>query len=198
MQIDKKVVQNYYDKKQILNFNEETAKKEQKIIMPYILKKVKPSILDLGCGNGRYARLLKNHYIRYTGVDFSVNFIEKCQQEYYKNCKFIWDKVEDFCEGNYDVILLFGVIVYLNDEDIKQVVKNCKKMLNEDGIIIVRDILTEIRFFRKNKMFHTPYQQIRRTEEEYYDFFNDADFYCDKQFAIPDTGFTGFIFKVDW
>ena len=193
--IDKKVVQKYYDKKQILNFNKDTANKEQKVIMPYILKKIKPSVLDLGCGNGRYAKLLQGHYREYIGVDFSRNFISKCSMRQYDKCRFVWYNIEDFCEGDYDIILLLGVLVYLNDKDIKHLVKNCKQMLNKDGIIIVRDILTDKRFFRKNKLFHTPYQQIRRTEWEYYEFF--SDFKCIKQFDIPGTGFTGFIFMVD-
>ena len=196
MLINKKVVRDYYDKKQILNFSNESALAEEKVIMPYILKKTKPSILDLGCGNGRYAKLLQGHYREYVGIDFSKNFISQCQKKYYDNCTFLCYNAEEFYHGRYDIILILGMLVYLNDDDIKQLVYNCKQMLNKDGIIIVRDIIADKRFFRKNKLFHTPYQQIRRTEWDYYEFF--SDFKRIEQFDISGTGFTGFIFKVDW
>ena len=82
--INNKLVASWFDKTQSLVFTEEAAVKEESTIIPLIHQKITSdsSILDLGCGNGRYADALGNDIKEYLGVDISQNFVKNANLKY--------------------------------------------------------------------------------------------------------------------
>lgn len=74
-------------------------------------------ILDLGCGDGRWSRFIKHTYgCHVTGVDFSVNRIEKARSlstniEYY--CDNAYDFVTNYKGPKFDYCILTETIEHL-------------------------------------------------------------------------------------
>jgi ubiquinone/menaquinone biosynthesis C-methylase UbiE len=77
--INSEVVKNYFNKKQSLVFTDEKAKHEEKELLKVIKLSPNANVLDLGCGDGRWANLLENKIQKYVGVDFSEVFVKKAK-----------------------------------------------------------------------------------------------------------------------
>ncbi len=136
-------VRKYFDSVKSTPLSGNGEKIEEETIIGLI--KIKPGmkILDLGCGEGRWAKTLENKDIKYIGVDFSKELIAKAR---IKNTKggitFVVKPVQDFIsEEKFDLILLFGLIPYMNDGEIRQLSKNCRFMLKREGRLILRDVV---------------------------------------------------------
>ena len=138
-------VKKYFDSVKSTPLSKEGERIEEETIIDLI--KIKPGIkiLDLGCGEGRWAKTLEDKDIKYIGVDFSKELIAKAKNRNIKgNVEFIIKPAHDFIsEEKFDLIFLFGLIPYMNDEEIKQLSKNCRFMLKNGGRLILRDVILD-------------------------------------------------------
>ena len=203
--IESKVVESYFDKTQNLNFTEVSAKREEEVILPIINPYPNQSVLDLGCGNGRYAGLLIKQGVIYVGVDLSNKFITSAREKFGTNTQFISGKSQDYCDNNkYNIILIIGLITYMNDEDIMKLSKNCRKMLSKKGKLIVRSVALKQKGAKRRTFNYRPnlieklfkrysYQIIRRSMEEEIQLFNE--FELSQYGEIKQTGYTYYVFK---
>jgi len=136
-------VKKYFDSVKSTPLSREGEKIEEETIIDLI--KIKPGmkILDLGCGEGRWAKTLENKNIKYVGVDFSKGLIAKAKnRNIMGDVIFIVKPVQDFIsEEKFDLIFLFGLIPYMNDGEIRQLSKNCRFMLKNGGRLILRDVI---------------------------------------------------------
>ena len=202
--IKKNVVKSYFNETTSLMFDAASASYEEEAILKNINNINNKNILDLGCGDGRYSSAIQD-YIYYHGVDFSKSFISKCVEK--KNSKFTCHDVSTFIEDKkYNIILLVGLITYLEDEDVSNLIRNLKKMITEDGIIILRSVTLQEDGYKKiyydskrgflNRLrFLKPrYQIIRRTRD--YELSLFKDFKIVKITKIPNTSYTLYIFKL--
>lgn len=101
-------------------------------------KKIKPtSVLDIGCGNGRWVELLKEWGVKrnltfsYTGMDVSKKLIDICKKK--------WPKLSFFTEAlellpatpvskvKYDLIFSYTTLEHVKPENISGVVASLKK-----------------------------------------------------------------------
>jgi tRNA (uracil-5-)-methyltransferase TRM9 len=77
-----------------------------------ILNEIRPfkSILDLGCGNGRFAAFLDEHVedFDYTGIDAEPAFIDAARARYPSHT-FTEAQLDNEIDGSYDAIVSFGV-----------------------------------------------------------------------------------------
>ncbi len=116
--------------------------------MSYILDQINNrnirnlKILDVGCGGGIICEPLARLGARVTGIDFAPNNIKAAKIHSKKNklkINYIYKDIEKskFNE-KFDVILMFEVLEHLDNW--KKTIKNIKKNLNKNGLIIISTI----------------------------------------------------------
>ncbi len=205
--ISTKVIAKYFNKEQHLVFSNSSAKKEEESILPFINLTKESKVLDLGCGNGRWGKILINRCKKYVGVDISKKFINKLRQEYKGNQRaiFFYMPAQDyFSREKYNIILIIGLITYLNDDEVLGLANNCKKMLNEDGQIILRCVTLKEKqldrmiynyepSFIKKLFGKASYQLIRRSINEELKLFKDFNLAHMQQ--VEGTSYTFYILK---
>jgi 2-polyprenyl-3-methyl-5-hydroxy-6-metoxy-1,4-benzoquinol methylase len=116
-----------------LSFNEAIVKK--------YVKKKHVSVLDIGCGPADILKSLDN--VTYYGYDINESYINFAKKKY-KN-----KKPKLFCKKfskkelkklpKFDIILLSGLIHHLSDQESKQLLVLCKKILKKEGKLITID-----------------------------------------------------------
>lgn len=205
--VDQKTVASFFNKTQSLMFSKKSALSEEKTILPLITVNEKSRVLDLGCGDGRWGKILIPKCKEYVGIDISQEFIGKAQQENRGNSqvRFYCFPVQEYLSNDkYDLILLIGLITYMNDEDIIKMANNCRKMLANGGKLVLRSIPIEDVGIKRKVYFRKPnfimrllgvndYQIIRRSVDEELRLFNLFD--LDNCLSIDETGYKVYIFK---
>lgn len=104
-------------------------------------------ILDMGCGNGRLFKLLKDLDIKYIGVDGSSKLIHEASEKFSKykeKCQF---KVGDILDPNYgglgndetnDIVFLIAVLHHIPTKELQlKVLQNINQVLKKNGYLIM-------------------------------------------------------------
>lgn len=174
----------YQDKNPELAIMRDTA--EKKLLLGKIDLSSGMRVLDLGCGNGRWTPEIIAAQCEYVGVDQSPSLIALAK-EYFQdspNVKFAvcpaeavtLDKIAE--TEPFARILCFGVLIYLNDEDVAELAgklpglaaKSCRIILREP--IGLEERLT-IQDHHSSDMDQI-YNAIYRTEAELIQILTDA------------------------
>lgn len=105
------------------------------------------SILELGCGTGRWCESFSALAACVTGVDLSPNAIARAQQEAnakkLQNLEYYSAAIEEFQPlRSYDLIYFSGVALYLEDDVLQEMIVKYAASLADDGFIVVRDSIT--------------------------------------------------------
>ena len=153
--------------------------------MAIIFEKVKQQkdlkeILELGCGNGTYSKILLKESIQLTATDFSDEMVKvaKNRLESYENIKV--EKADCFNipypESNFDTIFMANLL-HIIPEPEKAIIE-CKRVLKKNGKLIIISFTNEgMTFINKILMIYrylktygkpSPFAQsltVRRTEE---------------------------------
>ena len=226
--IDKDYVKDFFDKRAektveslmtITSFQDKEnldkrQEEESKIILENIDLTGK-KILEIGCGIGRWAELFHDKCDTYLGLDFAKNLIEIAKEHYnYENCYFqvmsaVDIKIDELLvKPPFDVIFIAGVLVFLNDDDIPQMINQINKLIDNEKTIYIRETisvmdtrLTLKDFYSEN--LESDYSAIYRTKNELLNFFdgfkdvntieNDSIFETLKKY--DETGYMYFIIK---
>jgi SAM-dependent methyltransferase len=163
------------------DFGENSAdlrnQKETKIVMDFI-GNGKKTIIDIGCGVGRWAYNLKPVIQKYDGIDFSQEYI-KAANNNFKD----FDEINFYCMAatdidqkklleKYDVVIVTGVTMYINDDEIDKLYNHINSFTQKDSILYIQDTinLLETRLTLKDfdsKELKTKYNAIYRTRVEY-------------------------------
>lgn len=99
------------------------------------------NVLDLGCGTGLVTNLfaLRNKSINFTGIDFStsIDFAKKFSKSHsIKNIHFEKCDILSYkANKKFDIVLCQGVLHHIPDID--NAVENIKKLVSDDGKIIL-------------------------------------------------------------
>jgi SAM-dependent methyltransferase len=163
------------------DFGENSAdlhnQKEAKIVLDFI-GDGKKTILDIGCGIGRWAYNLKPIILKYDGIDFSEKFIESANHSFNG-----FDEISFHCMSatnidqikllkKYDVIIMAEVSMYINDEELDKVYGYINNFTGKSSLLYIQDTtsLLETRLTLKDfesKELKTKYNVIYRTKNEY-------------------------------
>lgn len=143
------------------------------------------SVLDVGCGIGRWYSNLKEYISLYVGIDSSSNFINELSKRYKdeKNLKFVNCELENFdfsqFKKKFDLIIITGVLMYINDDFVQKILCNILNCLASSGAIylqesvsLLNERLTLDNFFSDD--LKSEYSAIYRTVSEYETYFNSA------------------------
>ena len=116
--------------------------------MSYILEQINNrniknlKILDVGCGGGIICEPLARLGAKVTGIDFAPNNIKAAKIHSKKNklkINYIYKDIEKSkLDAKFDIILMFEVLEHLDNW--KKTIKNIKKNLNKNGIVIISTI----------------------------------------------------------
>ncbi|MDR2658500.1 MAG: class I SAM-dependent methyltransferase [Spirochaetaceae bacterium] len=126
--------------------------KEAKIVLGFT-GNAKKTILDIGCGIGRWAYNLKEIMKTYDGIDFSEEFI-KAANNNFKD----FDEINFYCMSatdidttkllkKYELVIITGVSMYINDDRINNLYRYVNKFTEKGSLLYIQDTtsLIEIR-----------------------------------------------------
>jgi SAM-dependent methyltransferase len=104
------------------------------------------SLLELGCGNGRWILALAGRVGSYEAVDFSATMLavarDRARGANLTNVNFVEAAAQDYVPGRtFDVIYLSGVTQYLHDADLAPLLARLAGRLAPGGVIIDRSTI---------------------------------------------------------
>lgn len=106
------------------------------------------NIVDVGCGYGYFSFFLhyKNRNRKITALDYDQEKIDIAQNSYRKNdnLQFLATDITAFKFAMTDVIFYNDILHYLSEEEQTLVLNNAVNSLNENGILIIRDGITDL------------------------------------------------------
>lgn len=134
------------------------------------------TVLDLGCGTGRWTFAFAKRARFVVGVDNSQALLKLAEQEAKNrsifNVKFINSSLFDFFyPEKFDLIFFSGVLLYIKDDDLSRVISNIKNLLKPEGkVALLESISIEDKIVKDSvydERLQTTYSAIYRRPEEY-------------------------------
>lgn len=107
----------------------------------------KLNILDFGCGSGYLLKILPKKQLKnYSGFDISKSAIEAGKKNgTFKGASFHFirdiGKLDLGIANSFDVIVAIGVLQYMNSENIKDFLKEAKRVLRKNGILLISTVV---------------------------------------------------------
>jgi ubiquinone/menaquinone biosynthesis C-methylase UbiE len=109
--------------------------------------------LEIGCGNGKTIAGLHGKGWEVTGLDYSSHAITLCRSTLMETCRgrlVVADaQTLPFSDESFDLVLLIHVLGHMNRTGRGQMVRECVRVLKNNGSILFRDFST--RDFRFGK-----------------------------------------------
>ncbi|MCG7408759.1 class I SAM-dependent methyltransferase [Paenibacillus sp. ACRRX] len=145
-------------------------------------------VLEVGCGTGRISKYITSVADTYVGVDYVEEFIELIQSrediEKKDTTYFIHSSIQELMNNEDDFpieekfnrfIISGGVLMYINDDEVKTALNSLVGRFDEECIIYLsepialKERLTLNKFYSEN--LESEYSAIYRTEKQYNDIF---------------------------
>jgi len=123
-------------------------------------------VLDAGCGTGIVTRKLVKEGWDCIGVDFSEEMLKEARKKAEaKGLSIDFKKVSVldmslFPDKSFDIIMLNGVLPYINEEDEEEAYKECYRLLKKGGILIVSQYNSLFDLFALNKYTLETYGEV--------------------------------------
>ena len=145
-------------------------------------------VLEVGCGIGRWAEALHGKCESFLGIDYTEDLIEIANKTYdFDDCKFQVMSATDIkadellIEPPFDVIIFSGVLMYINDDDIKLVFNELNRIGADDKKLFIMEPVSRMGSRLTLKDFYSEgleadYSAIYRTEEEYMELFEGLNY----------------------
>lgn len=105
-------------------------------------------VLDVACGIGRWSDAITTEINEYCGIDFSNDLVKIAMDRNKENStrKFLVgaaNNVENVLKengcGKYNRILLVGILMYLNDEEVKETFCQIERLCEQKSLICIRE-----------------------------------------------------------
>lgn len=142
-------------------------------------------VLDIGCGIGRLSEAILLNCRYYCGMDFSENLIEIAKNRIASKAEFDFfaepiqaiskEMPEIKYVGKYNKIIIAGVLLYINDNDIKESLAKVVQLLADSCTIYIATTVADDKRITLNEWesaeLETTYNVVYRTFEEYMELF---------------------------
>lgn len=158
---------------------------EISLVLPLLELNDNNSVLDVGCGIGRWADALKGQIGLYVGTDFSPELIKIANQRFrdLNEFRFLNLSAQESNKSNlgvgFDTVLIAGVLHYLNDVDVKKVLENVLSITLPGARVYVRGpFANRKRLSLVNEWSEhlgSNYNAIYRTQEEFHQLVQEVD-----------------------
>ncbi|SLM33150.1 hypothetical protein MTBBW1_900017 [Desulfamplus magnetovallimortis] len=134
--------------------------------------------LDVGCGRGEVVLYCARNGIQAVGVDYSSDVIKIAEAAKSKHSsaqqalmKFLCGDIEDINEqSEYDRIFLLDFVEHLNDIDLHNVLRKCRKLLKPSGYLVIHTLpnrwLYDITYGKLLRLLMPYLPENPRTEKE--------------------------------
>lgn len=176
---------------------------EKENIIPKLLLSRTDRAFEFGCGFGRFAEALAGKIGEYQGLDISSELIKLAKQKFetIDGFSFSEGSIRQASEiaqskgGYYNLLMTMGVLTYLNDADVSQLVKQFCRLSSEsnvriyirESVAIIPERLTLNNFWSDN--LQSSYTAVYRTIPEYENLFSplteNGFQLVEKDFAYP-------------
>lgn len=160
-------------------------------------------VLELGCGMGRWAKIVLPYCKSYCGVDFSEEMLKvakKICKDYAEKSNFFHlsasQAVENeptFYSGAFHCIILSGVCIYINDDELTHIFESLPALAKQHCTICVKETTAIERRLTLNdfpsEALKSNYNAIYRTQKEYAAMFQPlltAGFSIREQYFLPE------------
>lgn len=133
------------------------------IIIKNILKKGKQnphklSALDIGCFTGSFLQMLKEIGFKVNGLELQKEAVQIAQKRLPKQV-FESDVMKDkMPNGKYDLVCMLGLIEHVTDPYL--LIKKCRKLLNDEGLLLIQTPNSSSIPARILKKYWPPYAPI--------------------------------------
>lgn len=157
---------------------EERNKEEILKLLPMLKIDKDSKVLDLACGIGRWSDAITSRIREYCGIDFSEELIKLAKQRHseYNRDFYVGSVVnlkrvlEENNKGKYNRILMIGILMYVNDEDLYSIMNQLAGAAEEKAVICIREPLgvherLTLKGFYSDELKDN-YNAIYRTREE--------------------------------
>jgi len=134
------------------------------------------TVLELGCGGGRWALSIAPLVRKYIAFDFSRASLEsatkRAKQKKLDNIEFRYSSLQAFNpQEDYDLVYFSGVTQYVQDDELRQILSKLIPHMKPSTVIIDRSTISlKNRIVRDDK----EYFSIYRTESELMDIFKSV------------------------
>lgn len=126
------------------------------------------SVIDVGCGVGRWCRIASKYADRVVGIDYSQNLIDEAKRRtQMRNVTFlVGDITTELNKEKFDLALLLHVIEHIDDADrILQDLKNAASKIIVEVPDFEHDALNYVRL-EQNLPFYSDGDHVREYTEE--------------------------------
>ena len=175
---------------------------EKQFILPKLKLTKEKVILDIGCGIGRWAEAVVGQCKEYYGVDFSSEMIAVAKENIKKeNCHFYTMSLADALSDpkitarKYDLVLMAGVSMYINEDELKESYRLLRKLVNKDSLFYFEESVGKKERLTLNHIWSEDlkdyYGAIYRTREEYKSLIRE----CMKEAEFIEEGYMNFLDK---
>ena len=127
-----------YNTKKILHLPSKIfLKKRMEIIQKYLKEDNNATVVDVGCGSGEFANILKKYYGNVIGIDISDKMINFARKNSEKNITFQINECTNISlkDNSVDYIFALGLLDYV--ENLQNVFFEFKRILKKKGKIII-------------------------------------------------------------
>lgn len=178
----------------------ERNKQETETLLPLLKLDENSKVLDAACGIGRWSDAIKADINEYCGVDFSEELIKIAieRNRHLSNRSFLVGKISEIEQvlnsggkGKYNCILLVGILMYLNENDVNLALSQIESICEGHTVICIREPIgiTErltLKHFYSEEL-EDNYNAIYRTRNELMQFFKEA--FLEKGFKLVKEDF---------
>jgi aspartate racemase len=165
-----------------------------RVIEPYLSKD--GSMMELGCGLGRWTRVLSSYVNSIEAFDYSNSFIENAKaisiKEKINNVNFFCSNVEDINpDKQYDYIVSIALLHYLDELQFKKFIEVIKSNLIKGGVAILRESFGYQKRFEMHGYYSDvlteEYHAVYRTTEEIIESFGESFSIIENKMTLAPT-----------